>query len=77
MLGIVIFAAIIWIVVQASAERNQRKWKGRFEAPLAMRVRGDAVAIARQIRARHVYRRETRSWHGDDWTKHDWTEEIS
>jgi hypothetical protein len=67
LLGIVIFAALIWIIVQTSAERNQRKWKGRFDAPLALRVRGDAVAIARQVQAYRGYRRDKRrGWHSPE-----------
>ena len=62
MLGVV-----VWIIFQASAERNQRKWRGRLGAPLALRVRGDAVAVFRQAGAHLAYRRERkRSWDIED-----------
>lgn len=60
MLGILIFSALIWIIVQSSAEKNQRKWRGRFEAPLAQRVRGDARAVVSHVRAYRGYRRDRR-----------------
>ena len=65
MLGLIIFGSIIWIIVQASAEKHQRKWKGRFSAPLALRLRGDMSHIGRQIRARLVFRRAHKR--GDEW----------
>jgi hypothetical protein len=60
MLGIVVFAALVWIVVQASAKKHQLKWRGRFQAPLAQRVRGDARAIAQHVSAYRGYRRDKR-----------------
>lgn len=65
MLGLIIFSAMIWFVVQCSAEKPRKKWAGRFSAPLALRVRGDVLAIGRQIRAHLVFRRAKKR--GDEW----------
>ena len=62
MIGLIVFGTLIWIIVQASAEKSQRKWKRRFVpvAPVARHVRADAAAMLRDVRAHREYRREKR-----------------
>jgi hypothetical protein len=60
LIGLIVFGTLIWIIVQASAEKSQRKWKRRFVpvAPVARHVRADALAVVRMVRAHLTFRRE-------------------
>lgn len=61
--GLIIFACMVWIVVQASAEKPRKKWASRFDSPLGQKIEGDIRYASNRVRAFITYRKHR----GSDW----------